>query len=40
VHAGAAELEYYGERGWGDRNDRLEMGIYIPVKLKEQGRKA
>lgn len=34
-HAGAAELEYYDERSWRDRNEQLEMDIYIPVKRKD-----
>ncbi|MEK8130749.1 AraC family transcriptional regulator [Paenibacillus filicis] len=31
-HGGAAEFEYYDERCWQDRNELLEMDIYIPVK--------
>ncbi len=30
-HAPAAEFEYYDERCWSDRNELLEMDIYIPV---------
>jgi AraC family transcriptional regulator len=35
-HAGAAEFELYDERCWTDRNELLEMDIYLPVKAKEQ----
>ena len=34
-HSGGAEFEYYDERCWQDRNELLEMDIYIPVKKKE-----
>lgn len=33
-HSGASEFEYYDERCWQDRNELLEMDIYIPVKPK------
>lgn len=33
-HAAAAEFEYYDERSWRDRNELLEMDIYIPIKPK------
>lgn len=33
-HAGAAEFEYYDERCWQDRNEWLEMDIYIPIRKK------
>jgi AraC family transcriptional regulator len=33
-HSAAAEFEYYDERCWQDRNELLEMDIYIPVKRK------
>jgi AraC family transcriptional regulator len=33
-HAAAAEFEYYDERCWRDRNELLEIDIYIPVKMK------
>lgn len=34
-HGGGSEFEYYDERCWRDRNELLEMDIYIPVKRKE-----
>jgi len=34
-HSGAAEFEYYDERCWADRNEQLEMDIYIPVIPKD-----
>ncbi|WP_186438482.1 GyrI-like domain-containing protein [Cohnella terricola] len=34
-HAAAAEIEYYDERCWRDRNELLEMDIYIPIQRKE-----
>lgn len=33
-HSGAADFEYYDERCWSDRNELVEMDIYIPVKKK------
>lgn len=33
-HAGGIDFEYYDERCWSDRNELLEMDIYIPVKKK------
>jgi len=35
-HAGASEFEYYDERCWQDRNELLEMDIYIPIKPKKE----
>ncbi len=34
-HAAAAEFEYYDERCWQDRNELLEMDIYIPIQPKK-----
>ncbi|REK75036.1 GyrI-like domain-containing protein [Paenibacillus paeoniae] len=34
VHGGTAEFEYYDERCWPDRNELLEMDIYIPIQPK------
>lgn len=31
-HSGGAEFEYYDERCWRDRNELVQMDIYIPVK--------
>jgi len=36
THAAAAEFEYYDERCWQDRNELLEMDIYIPVQPKPE----
>ncbi len=33
-HSGAPDFEYYDERCWSDRNELVEMDIYIPVKKK------
>jgi len=33
-HGNAIEFEYYDERCWQDRNELLEMDIYIPIKPK------
>ncbi|RED75202.1 AraC family transcriptional regulator [Cohnella phaseoli] len=33
-HSGGAEFEHYDERCWQDRNEQLEMDIYIPIKSK------
>ncbi|UNK16919.1 AraC family transcriptional regulator [Paenibacillus sp. N3/727] len=35
-HGGTPEFEYYDERCWQDRNELLEMDIYIPVKPKKE----
>jgi len=35
-HAGANEFEYYDERCWQDKNEWLEMDIYIPIKPKTE----
>lgn len=36
-HAGGIDFEYYDERCWSDRNELVEMDIYIPVKKKGNG---